>query len=343
MTLLNCLTRRRRSKRNTIKNPVPDATIHQLHGLISGTAATSHDGPVTACVQLIGGGVAAMDSFMSWIGGKKALRSMITASFPVHFERYIEVFGGAGWVLFCKQPGNHFEVFNDYNGYLTNLYRCVRDQPQELIERLRFVLNSRVDFERIKKTLSQGACADAVERAAMFYQLIRYSYASGLKSYAGQPHDIWANFPSIEQAHRRLAKVVIENKDFEKVIRQYDRPESFFYLDPPYYETEGYYFNVGEGGFTPQDHIRLCGTLMGMEGKFLLSYNDHPYIGELYGRPGIWIERVSRINNIRQRYDGGCLFDELLIANYNMRERANRQPTQISLFDYEKQAAQDET
>ena len=67
-----------------------------------------------------------INSFMAWVGGKKALRDEILARFPRDYKRYIEVFGGAGWVLFHKPPGNDFEVFNDFNGNLVNLYRCVR-------------------------------------------------------------------------------------------------------------------------------------------------------------------------------------------------------------------------
>lgn len=171
---------------------------------------------------------------MSWIGGKKALRELIVRLFPLYYERYIEVFGGGGWVLFHKPPGNDFEVYNDFNGLLVNLYRCVRDKPEELMEALRYVLNAREDFDRIRSALARDSPASDVQRAAWFYQLIRYSYASGLTSFGSQPHDMRSNFPLIEQAHRRLAKVVIENKDFEKLLRQYDRPVSFFYLDPPY-------------------------------------------------------------------------------------------------------------
>jgi len=270
---------------------------------------------------------------MSWIGGKMALREQIVRLFPVFYERYVEVFGGAGWVLFHKPPGNDFEVFNDYNGLLTNLFRCVREKPYELIEALRYVLNSREDFMLTRDALARDSPMSDIQRSASFYQLIRYSYASGLTSYASQPHDMWSNFPLIGQAHRRLAKVVIENKDFERLIKQYDRPVSFHYCDPPYFETEGYYLNVGQHGFTTEDHIRLRDTLIGIDGKFLLSYNDHPYIRELYSKPGIYIIEVSRINNIKQRYDGGCLFDELLIANYDMRERERLQPAQMTLFD----------
>ena len=70
---------------------------------------------------------------MSWIGGKKSLRELIVSLFPLYYERYIEVFGGGGWVLFHKPPGNDFEVYNDFNGLLVNLYRCVREKPQELM------------------------------------------------------------------------------------------------------------------------------------------------------------------------------------------------------------------
>jgi len=271
---------------------------------------------------------------MSWIGGKKALRELIVSLFPYYYERYVEVFGGGGWVLFHKPPGNDFEVYNDFNSLLTNLFRCVRDRNEELTGSLNFVLNSREDFEAIRDALARDSPLGDVQRASYFYQLIRYSYASGLTSYASQPHDMRSNFPLIEQAHRRLAKVVIENKDFEKLIRQYDRPVSFFYCDPPYYETEGYYRNIGEEGFTAKDHIRLRDTLLGIEGKFLLSYNDHPFVRKLYGGSGAHILEVSRINNIKQRYDNGCLFEELLIANYDLWERENRQPAQMSLFDF---------
>lgn len=146
-----------------------------------------------------------MNSFMSWIGGKKALRELIVTLFPVYYERYIEVFGGGGWVLFHKPPGNDFEVYNDFNSLLVNLYRCVREKPEELMAELRYVLNAREDFDRIRSALARDSPAGDVRKAAWFYQLIRYSYASGLTSFGSQPHDIWSNFPLIEQAHRRLA------------------------------------------------------------------------------------------------------------------------------------------
>ena len=154
-----------------------------------------------------------MNSFMSWIGGKKALRDEIISRFPTDYKRYIEVFGGGGWVLFHKAPGNNFEVYNDRNPNLANLYRCVRDHPDELISELTYTLNSRTDFDYIRKVMKTPTEIPDVKRAAYFYQLIRYSYASGLDSYASQPHSMWNNFPLINNACARLQKVVIENKD----------------------------------------------------------------------------------------------------------------------------------
>ena len=171
-----------------------------------------------------------------------------------------------------------------------------------------------------------------IQRAAWFYQIIRQSYSSGLTSFASQPHDLWDDFPLIQQSSRRLKDVVIENQDFERLIRHYDRPTAFFYCDPPYHKTEGYYQNIGERGFTEDDHIRLRDRLLKIEGRFLLSYNDDGFVRELYDRPGIVVQEVTRLNNMRQRFEGGAQFSELLIANYDMDERM-RATAQITLFE----------
>ena len=99
----------------------------------------------------------------------------------------------------------------------------------------------------------------------------------------------------------------------------------------PYFATENYYKDVG---FKTKDHIRLRDTLLDIKGKFLVSYNDCPEIREIWDKPNIRIEEISRINNLAQRYDGGCQYAELLISNYDTSERA-RSVRQLSLFDDE--------
>ena len=271
-----------------------------------------------------------MNSFMSWVGGKKSLRDKIIIRFPLEYGRYIEVFGGAGWVLFHKTP-EAFEVFNDANSNLVNLYRCVRKNPRKLIKKLMFMINARDDFRCIVEQRRRGLFARFrdYDRAAKFYYLIQYSYGHKTDQYCCKPVSMWKRFPLIERAAARLQSVAIENRDFESLIRLYDRPESFFYCDPPYYDTESFYKDVD---FTGEDHIRLRDALLESEGKFLVSYNDCPEIRELWNIPGIYIEAVTRRNNLAQRYESGAEYHEVFISNYDTSERRNTY-RQLSLLD----------
>ena len=269
-----------------------------------------------------------MNSFFGWVGGKMRLREIIVDCFPPSFLKYIEVFGGAAWVLFHKEPGR-FEVYNDLNSNLVNLYRCVREDANALVEELRYSLNSREEFFRILAMFRDDVYMPPVQQAANYYLLIRHSYAASVDSFSCQPHDIWRDFPTILAAHERLRRVIIENRDFESLIKVYDGPGSFFYCDPPYYGTEAMYSFVD---FSRESHENLRDTLLAMEGVFLLSYNDCPEVREMYNRPGIYIKEVERLNNLAQRYDGGSQYKELLIANYDMDERSRLQK-QFCLFD----------
>ena len=253
-----------------------------------------------------------MNSPISWVGGKKALRELIYQRMPKEFGRYIEVFGGGGWVLFGRKPGSVMEVYNDFNSDLANMFRCIRDRPMALLKELGFLpLNGRDEFNILKKflekeeftneylqeeieiaqrnlTVSQfdeikfllleNAQMNDVKRAAAFYKLIRLSYGSGCTSYGCQPFDIRRTFELIWQASHRLKDTVIENKDFEALIKQYDRENAFIYCDPPYYQTEGHYEVI----FRKEDHFRLQDTLVSCQGKWLVSYNDCEFIRELY-------------------------------------------------------------
>ena len=297
-----------------------------------------------------------MNSFIAWVGGKKALRKLIYTMFPVQFDRYIEVFGGGGWVLFGKPPNlkRKLEVYNDYNSNLANLFYCVKNRTCAFLLELGFLpINSRdefsmirtflekqepdttflqeeltlaeqnlspPDYEEIRAILLENAQMTDVKRAAAFFKLIRYT------SFGCQPFDVRKCFDAIWQASHRLSETVIENKDFEALIRQYDRDNAFFYCDPPYYETEGHYEVV----FRKEDHMRLRDTLKACRGKWMVSYNDCDFIRELYD--GYYITAVTRLNNLAQRYEGGCEFPEVIITNYDPKEMERSQPRQMRLF-----------
>ena len=96
-----------------------------------------------------------MNSIISWVGGKKALRDLIYLRMPKHYDRYIEVFGGGGWVLFGKPPDKCMEVYNDFNSNLANLFYCVKERPMALLRELSFLpLNSRDEFVTLRKFLT---------------------------------------------------------------------------------------------------------------------------------------------------------------------------------------------
>lgn len=249
-----------------------------------------------------------MNSFISWIGGKKLLRNKILEQFPDSstYKRYIEVFGGAGWVLFAKEVHAEMEVYNDVNGNLVNLFRVVKYHPKTLQEELDWILMSREQF--FDATQETRGLTD-IQRAARFFIAIKESFGTDCRSFGVRPKDMQGAVEFLRIASERLRRVVIENVDFEQLLRTYDRPDALFYLDPPYYNAEKYY----PDRFSLDDHKRLQGCLGKIKGKFILSYNDCPEICDLYRRYNI-IE-VERQDNLTTKQQSRS-YRELIIKNY---------------------------
>lgn len=253
-----------------------------------------------------------MNSFISWIGGKKLLRKRILEEFPENgtFGRYIEVFGGAGWMLFSADRHAKMEVYNDVNGNLVNLFRCTKYHPEALQKELEFILMSREQFFDAREQMKVESLTD-IQRAARFFVLIKESFGTTLDSFGVRPKNMENAIDYISTVSKRLNTVVIENQDFERILKTYDKKDALFYLDPPYYETEKYY----PDRFMPEDHVRLKEALDRIKGKFLLSYNDCDYIRELYS--GYEVIEVERMHNLVQNEgQEKPRYRELLIKNY---------------------------
>lgn len=298
---------------------------------------------------------------VSRVGNKTAILHILYALFPIQYGRFVDVFGGSGSVLLGNPEICPFEVYNDFDRNLANLFRCMKERTMAVIRELGFChLNSREDFIAIRRFFENEQFDDKylseelrltqilfpppeaneltemrkritadydVRRAAMFLKLLRFSYSSSGKSYASQPFDIRKLFSLISQLQERMANVVVENQDFETLIKHYDRPDAFFYLDPPYFSTEDMY----EVGFGWDDHVRLRDTLKNIKGRFLLSYNDCNEIRELYN--GFSMFDFSRTHSMAQRYEAGKEFKELLIGNYDLYEREKLKPKQLTIFE----------
>ncbi len=95
-----------------------------------------------------------MFSFITWVGGKRALRDEIISRFPSDYIRYIEVFGGGCSILFAKNK-TQFEVHNDINNNLTNLFKVVKEKTMAFLRELKFLpIHSRYDFEALVNHLN---------------------------------------------------------------------------------------------------------------------------------------------------------------------------------------------
>lgn len=175
---------------------------------------------------------------------------------------------------------------------------------------------SRDEFARLHRV--DASTLTDIQRAARFYYLIRSGFSSKVGSTtfgistAGGPH---LNLLRIEEdlsaAHLRLARVYIENRPFGDVLDRYDRPQTFFYLDPPYYGSENDY---GKGLFKRSDFAVLAERAAALKGKFILSINDTPEIRKVFG--SFTVRPVSTrysLGNADRRTDNAR---ELLVMNF---------------------------
>jgi len=259
---------------------------------------------------------------LNWVGGKRLLRKTIAPLIPNDVVSYIEPFGGGGWVLFYKEKWADLEIYNDLDGRLVNLFRIVKYHPEALKDELKLLLGSR---EMFMQFLNAKPYTD-IQRAAQFLFLITRSfggrgetYGTVKKSSGGASKSQRNILSKIDSIHERLDKVLVENRDFERLIKQYDHDGAFFYCDPPYTCGCGYEVTTTEG-FA---HERLRDVLTNIQGRFLLSYDDSPKVRELYKDFNmIAVERLNGINN-KTGDRKNKMFKELLIANYPIEDLFN--------------------
>ena len=95
----------------------------------------------------------------------------------------------------------------------------------------------------------------------------------------------------LEALHERLAGVTIERLPWPAVITRYDRPTTLFYLDPPYWGSEGDY---GKALFTRQDFTAMATQLAQIKGQFILSLNDVAEVRQIF--------KAFRIEDVETTY-----------------------------------------
>lgn len=262
-----------------------------------------------------------MKSPIKWVGGKSKMVNVLLPIMPEH-KGYVEVFGGAGWLLFAKEP-SRWEVLNDLDNNLMNLFEVMKDHPQEFISSFEYTLVSRKTFNEYKEVYKSKEYKDKIHQAHILYYLLKAGVGASLPDGGGCGFGIAKDrsrlkLEHIEQdvknAYSRLQQTTIECRDFREVIKSFDSYDTFFYLDPPYRNTARSSYPVGN--FTDGDYKALQEKCLEMKGKFLLTINDDEFIRGLFRQFNIIDHQVYY--GICKTDNGRKKFKELIITNYDI-------------------------
>ena len=254
-----------------------------------------------------------LNSPFPWVGGKRLLRDEIISRIPEH-HCYAEVFAGGAWVFWGKEP-SHTEVINDINGDLINLYRHIQNNPEQFYDRLWWILNAREEYYRLLSTIknAKDELSD-LDRAVYYFYIIKNAFGgrfgSGYAFSKRQPPRSAIPHDTLIALSERISRCYIENLSFERLIKNYDSPEIFFYCDPPFTCSDGgteYQFTMDD-----QKHVLLRDKLAEIKGKFILSYDDTDSVKDLY--KGFKIEKTKPIQyTLNQKHKTK---NELFISNF---------------------------
>lgn len=224
-----------------------------------------------------------------WVGGKRRLAKHLLPLFPEH-KCYVEPFCG-GAALFFRKDVSKVEVINDINGELINLYRVVKNHLEEFVRQFKWALSSRQVFEW-EKTTPVEILTD-IQRAARFYYLQNMAFGAKIE---GQTFGTATTAPvginllrleeNLSAAHLRLARTTIEHLGWLECIEKYDRPHTLFYLDPPYWGTQGYGVEFGL-----EQYDAIASMARTIKGNMIISVNDIPEMRQAFS--GLHIEAVD--------------------------------------------------
>lgn len=249
----------------------------------------------------------------AYIGGKRQLAKRICGRIDkIPHAIYAEPFVGMGGVFFRRTSAPKVEFINDRSKDVANLFRILQRHYPQLMDTLRFQITSRNDFDRLTDT--DPETLTDLERAARFLYLQRLTFGGkvagrtfGVDYSRSSRFNLTTLAPMLQEVHERLAGVVIENLDWTAFLQRYDRPETLFYIDPPYWGSEDYY---GKELFNRDQFQVLADVLTNVKARFILSINDVPEIRSIFS--------AFRIEGVELNYTAGGKAKpvrEVLISN----------------------------
>ncbi|HLO37986.1 MAG TPA: DNA adenine methylase [Lacibacter sp.] len=254
---------------------------------------------------------------ITYYGGKQKLCSRILDLIPPH-TLYCESFVGGGAIFFGK-PVSKTEVLNDTNKELINFYQVVKNRFVDLETMIRVTLHSRRLHADASVVYNNPHLFDEVKRAWSVWVLSMQSFSSMLDGSWG--YDKADNTTSkkisnkraefTEEYAQRLQNVQLECADALYIIKSRDTPDSFFYTDPPYFNSNcGHY-----DGYSEEDFRALLELKSNLTGKFLLSSYDSDLLKQ-YVKANKWYQvKIEQGVSVNKGYSSKKKI-EVLTANY---------------------------
>jgi DNA adenine methylase len=262
--------------------------------------------------------------FLKWAGGKGRLIQQYISYFPSSFETYYEPFLGGGAVFFYLVPRR--SSLMDINPELVNVYRCIRDDVHQVIDRL-WEHQSKHSTEYYYQMRSHPGTTE-IDRAARLIYLNKTCF-NGLYRENSQgkfnvPMGRYKN-PKICNpellcaASSALKRATINVDPFEQVLQEAKTHNDFVYFDPPYYpiSATSCFTSYNRYSFSSSDQIRLRDTFVELAQrgvKVMLSNSDCPFIRDLYQDFNIYTIYAARAINSNAQRRGKIT--EVLVTSY---------------------------
>ncbi len=258
---------------------------------------------------------------ITYYGGKQVLTKLILSLIPKH-NLYCEPFVGGGAVFFAKEP-SAAEVINDLNGNVVNFYQVCKQEFSKLNSLIQATPHSRKLHKEAAAILKNGNEKDKIKKAWAFWVQTNMSFSArifGGYAYEKKTNGVSKTIFNKKQSFTkeicdRLDLVDIECNDALTVIKSRDTKDTFFYVDPPYFNSDmGHY-----KGYTEKDFIDLLELLSKIKGKFLLSSYPSKVL-DAYKKKYKWDQHIIE-KKVAVTKQTDKKKTEVLTANYDIQKK----------------------
>ncbi len=204
------------------------------------------------------------------IGGKYRIANQLIEMFPTDHNTYVEPFVGGGAVFYRQKSKN--EVINDLDKDMYLIHNGLKENGNEVNDKFRRHLTKDEFYDNKKKP---NDFLSILERYKFSFYANGRSYVYRSSCGVGRREGCHTDFSLYQD---RLKDVIVRNQDYKSIIDEFDSPDTFFYMDPPY---EGSNKTVS-GAYKDIDPLEIYNSLKDIKGRFMLSYNDSDKIRDIF-------------------------------------------------------------